>query len=116
MTLPDHGDALGCQLDLAMADRYARVANEPLLLLRIRHAPDSIDARLRTLGPTYGLTVAEQRVLGALIVGESPAQHAQSRGVSIHTVRKQIAMIKEKMGCTRQVDLVRAGLPAQIRV
>ncbi|RYY92021.1 MAG: helix-turn-helix transcriptional regulator [Comamonadaceae bacterium] len=115
MTLPDQGDVPGCELDLALAGRYARVGNEPLLLLRIRLASDSVDARLRTLGPAYGLTLAEQRVLGALIAGESPAQHAETRGVSIHTVRKQIAMLKEKMGCTRQVDLVRAGLPAQGR-
>lgn len=112
LTLPDEGEAAGCHIDLAPAARIARLANEPLLLLRIRHAPDSIEARLRTLGPAYELTAAEQRVLGALIAGQSPAQHAQARGVSIHTVRKQIAMIKDKMGCTRQVDLVRAGLPA----
>ncbi|MGJ7490059.1 helix-turn-helix transcriptional regulator [Variovorax sp. ZT4R33] len=110
LTLPGPGEAAGCQLDLAPADHFARLGNEPLLLLRIRHAPDPIDARLKTLGPAYGLTSAEQRVLGALIAGESPAAHAQSRGVSIHTVRKQIAMIKEKMGCARQVDLVRAGM------
>ena len=112
LTLPDDGAVAGCQVDLAPAARVARLGNEPVLLLRIRHAPDSIEARLRTLGPAYDLTAAEQRVLGALIAGQSPAQHAQSRGVSIHTVRKQIAMIKDKMGCTRQVDLVRAGLPA----
>ena len=112
LTLPDEGEVAGCQIDLAPAARIARLGNEALLLLRIRPAPDSIDARLRTLGPAYDLTAAEQRVLGALIAGQSPAQHAQSRGVSIHTVRKQIAMIKDKMGCNRQVDLVRAGLPS----
>ena len=112
LIIPDEGEVAGCQIDLAPAARIARLGNEPLLLLRIRHAPDSIEARLRTLGPAYELTAAEQRVLGALIAGQSPAQHAQARGVSIHTVRKQIAMIKDKMGCTRQVDLVRAGMNA----
>lgn len=112
LTLPDDGEVAGCQIDLAPAARIARLGNERLLLLRVRHAPDSIEARLRTLGPAYDLTPAEQRVLGALIAGQSPSQHAQAHGVSIHTVRKQIAMIKDKMGCTRQVDLVRAGLPA----
>lgn len=111
LTLPDEGQVAGCQIDLAPTAQIARLGNEPLLLLRIRPAPDSIEARLRTLGPAYDLTAAEQRVLGALIAGQSPAQHAEARGVSIHTVRKQIAMIKDKMGCTRQVDLVRAGLP-----
>lgn len=60
----------------------------------------------------FDITHAEARVLAALIDGQSPAEHAQAHGASIHTVRKQIAVLMDKMGCHRQIDLVRAGLAA----
>ena len=45
------------------------------------------------------------------ILAELPARHyAQDRQLSYHTVRSQISALMQKMGCTRQVDLVREGL------
>jgi DNA-binding CsgD family transcriptional regulator len=66
----------------------------------------SIDA----LCMAFRISPAEARVLGALVSGETLADHAQAHGVSIHTVRKQIANLRDKMGCTRQVDMVRQAL------
>jgi len=51
-----------------------------------------------------------KRVLHALATGVSLNDFARGRGVSIHTVRKQVATMMVKMDCTRQVDLVRAAL------
>lgn len=55
----------------------------------------------------FDITHAEARVLAALVAGELPKRYASSRGLSIHTVRTQINSLKMKMGCNRQIDLVR---------
>lgn len=54
--------------------------------------------------------LAEARVLHALAAGVSLNDFERRRGVSIHTVRKQVATMMVKMDCTRQVDLVRVAL------
>ncbi len=55
----------------------------------------------------FDITLAEARVLAALVAGEQPKRYAQRRGLSIHTVRTQICALKTKMDCRRQIDLVR---------
>ena len=57
-----------------------------------------------------GITLAEARVLHALASGLSVSNYAESNGVSIHTVRKQVAALMIKIDCSRQVDLVRTAL------
>ena len=59
------------------------------------------------------LTAAEARVVCALAEGETPAEHARRQGLSIHTVRKQIANALAKTGCKRQVELVRLAIAVQ---
>jgi len=60
----------------------------------------------------FGLTGAEARVLAALLEGQTPAAHARAQGVTINTVRRQIAVLMQKTGCNRQADLIRLGLSA----
>lgn len=99
-------------LDLARAAANLRIEDESMVLVRMRRGRGSALASVGRLCVTFNLTPAEGRVLAALIDGESPADHARSYGTSIHTVRKQIAVLMEKIGCTRQIDLVRTGLDA----
>lgn len=102
----------GLQLDLARADARLRMGNESMVFVRMRRSRAPVPASAERLCMAFNLTPAEGRVLAALIDGESPADHARSYGTSIHTVRKQIAVLMEKIGCTRQIDLVRTGLGA----
>lgn len=50
------------------------------------------------LAREWGLTPAEEALLRALVVGTSPAQHAEGRGVKISTVRSQVRALLEKSG------------------
>jgi DNA-binding CsgD family transcriptional regulator len=62
---------------------------------------------LRAIGEGFGLTEAETAVLGYLVEGQTLAQIAVHRGVQLETIRRQCKFVLAKMGCHRQVDLVR---------
>lgn len=101
-----------CRLDIARADPRMRLDREPLLLVRIEPGHSQADVSLGALCTAYAITAAEGRVLAALVNGQTPKTFSQANDVSINTVRKQIAMLMEKTGCSRQVDLVRFALAA----
>lgn len=65
------------------------------------------DADLRAIGIGFGLTEAEMSVLGYLAGGLTLAQIARRRDVDLETVRRQCKTVLAKMGCHRQVDLIR---------
>lgn len=60
----------------------------------------------------YGVTPAECRVLLLLVQGFTPDAAAEALGVSIATVKTQIARLMQKTGVQRQVDLVRLAMSA----
>jgi DNA-binding CsgD family transcriptional regulator len=66
--------------------------------------------RLREI---YGLSPGEADVAIRLWAGETVDQIAAGRGTSRHTVRLQVRAICDKMGCSRQVEIVSriAALP-----
>ncbi|MEJ0025426.1 MAG: helix-turn-helix transcriptional regulator [Rhizomicrobium sp.] len=68
------------------------------------------DQQLRDL---FALTVAEIRVTRWLLEGQAPREIANQLGISLNTVRSQLASIFEKTGTTGQAELsrllVRAG-------
>lgn len=99
-------------IDVVQASPALRLAGETLLLLRMRLVGSAVEARAEALCAAFDLTPAEGRVLAALANGETAATHADAHGVSVHTVRKQIAVLRVKMGFTRQVDMIRAALAA----
>lgn len=72
-------------------------------------APD-ISADLKRI---YGLSPSEAQIAGLLCDGYSTGEISELRDTSIHTVRLQVRSIAAKMGCSRQVDIVRriAALP-----
>lgn len=65
----------------------------------------------------YGLTGAEARLTEALVNGMTAQEYADTRELSMHTVRTQIKTATAKVGATRQSDLVRIVLtgPAVLR-
>lgn len=106
----DTRSGLPVHLELVRANPLLRIGREPLVFVRLRRAVRQAIASPERLSQSLGITPAEARVLHALASGTSVRNHAQSNGVSIHTVRKQVATLMMKMDCTRQVDLVRAAL------
>ncbi len=63
--------------------------------------------QLWAIGMGFDLTEAETAVLAHLVEGLTLAQIAQARRVELETVRSQCKTVLAKMGCHRQVDLVR---------
>jgi DNA-binding CsgD family transcriptional regulator/PAS domain-containing protein len=59
-----------------------------------------------TLREALGLTRAEAALAAALAEGESVAHHAARRGVSLATVKTQLAALFGKTGTVRQAELV----------
>ncbi|MBO9512737.1 MAG: helix-turn-helix transcriptional regulator [Variovorax sp.] len=82
-------------------------ARAPLAACAPREANDAIAEAFRQ---AFELTLAEARVLAALMAGELPKRYALRMGLSINTVRSQIAALMWKMGCQRQLDLVRKAM------
>lgn len=79
-----------------------------LVVLGRRHACS--DLGLELLASSYGLTLAERRVLAALVHEASPRQIAADHAVKLSTVRTQISAIRSKLG-TRNIEglLLRAA-------
>lgn len=94
-------------IDIVRAHTHLRFTNEPLLMVRLSLATPRTVESPDVYCDAFDITGAEARVLHALTLGRTAAQCAVEFGVSIHTVRTQIAMLREKMGCHRQIDLVR---------
>ncbi len=83
-----------------------RTDEPPVAVFLARRAIDN-DGSAAELCRTLGLTPAEARVALALANGRTLAEIAESRGVSIHTVRNQSKSAIAKSGVRRQAQLVR---------
>ena len=55
----------------------------------------------------YGLTPTEAKVAMHLVLGRAPREIAEVLGVGVETTRTHVKHILAKMGCHRQVDVVR---------
>jgi DNA-binding CsgD family transcriptional regulator len=78
------------------------------------HAIVLVTAPERSAGPTeeglralFGFTAAEARLVVALCAGKTLADHSDSCGTSLNTVKTHLKHVFEKTGVTRQADLVR---------
>lgn len=64
----------------------------------------------------YGLTPAESRVVGRILVGRTLEESARDLGIGRETARTHLKRIFRKVGTTRQTDLVRLLLTGPARV
>ncbi len=93
-------DRLGESLPLPLLGCSDHVASVTIQRrATVQSAPDRLVARL-------GLTRSEAEVAIALAEGATPIEIAETRGVSLHTVRNQIKSAMWKCGVSRQTQLV----------
>jgi len=79
----------------------------PWVLVCVTDLSANVKLPEQALRELFGLTAAEARVALALFEGASPREAAESLGVSVITVRNQLASVFEKTETHRQADLVR---------
>jgi DNA-binding CsgD family transcriptional regulator len=60
-----------------------------------------------TYAQLYGLTLGEARVAYQLVLGRTPRETADQLGIGVETVRTHVKNMLPKVGCHRQVELVR---------
>ena len=85
-----------------------RIGDEVPRLAMVFPAVDASDRLWANLRRSFGLTVAETRLAAKLKEGLSLKEAAAALGVSFHTVRNQLRAVFDKVGLTRQSDLVKA--------
>ena len=87
----------------------AQAGGQHVLVMLGRRQPCS-ELGLEMLAVSYGLTLAERRVLGALVREASPREIAAQNSVALSTIRTQIQAIRVKLGA-RNVEglLLRAA-------
>ncbi len=73
------------------------------LFVKEQRTPAAPASALRQL---YGLSPAEAQLATTLARGDTLADHAQQRGISIHTARSQLKSLSLKLGVSRQAEIV----------
>lgn len=97
----------------AMAQRGPELSGrKPLVAVHVSvdQGLDPVDARI--LRGLFTLTPAEAALLQALMQDKRLEDYASERGVSVTTVRTQLAHLFRKTGTSRQSELVRLALVA----
>ena len=69
--------------------------------VRDKRSHAELDAR----GPTLGLTVREQQVVAAIVVGCSNADIAQKFSISAKTVKHHLTKVYDKLGVSNRLEL-----------
>lgn len=92
--------------------RHSDAQGATVLVMLGRRGPCSA-LGLEMLAMLYGLTLAERRVLGALLAEEPPRRIAAVNGVALSTVRSHIKSIRDKFGVHNIESLLirAAGVP-----
>lgn len=80
--------------------------SQPLALIML--SMPSAKPEVGAISEVLGLTNAEARLVAGLCDGLSLAQYAAAAGITVHTARDYLRRASEKLGHSRQVDLVRA--------
>ena len=100
----------GCALNCSLVALPASAGHAKIMLSVTGGPPPDRALLLRQI---YGLSPTEAEVAVLLADGLDPADIAETRATSLHTVRAQLRSVGDKMDCRRQIDIVRriAALP-----
>ena len=75
--------------------------------LFLSHSADVTGFDVADVASLFSLTPAEARLAGAIASGETLADFAERRGISVGTARIQLKQVLAKTGSSRQAELVR---------
>ena len=77
------------------------------VLVSVTDLESPVDAPDNELRDLFGLTAAEVRLAAAMFEGLTLAEAAEKFGLSVNTVRFQLARVFDKTGVSRQAELVK---------
>jgi DNA-binding CsgD family transcriptional regulator/PAS domain-containing protein len=113
---PEQGAAIAHVLPLARGDLRTGLVPHAMAAVFISSGAGRPAGELQGLADAFGMSPAETRVLGRLILGESIDAAARALGVARPTVKTHLARILAKTGTRRQGDLLalvhRVAVPA----
>ncbi len=95
-------------LSPAMREGVRPMAPGRAAMAAIFPAPENTDRLWRSVRQSFGLTSAETRLAARLKAGRTLKEAAEDLGVSLNTVRNQLRAVFDKMGLSRQSELVQA--------
>ncbi len=104
---PDGRAPLSVTVAPLQAARWPMVTSGPSVLACVTDLEAELDVSEARLRELFALTAAEARVARSLLLGKRPQQVAQASGVSVTTVRSQLASIFGKTGAADQAELSR---------
>ncbi|AQV98505.1 hypothetical protein BJN34_32025 [Cupriavidus necator] len=104
------GTPAATTVDIALAASTRDLVGSPLLIVRLHSPSQQALPDVEQLTASLPITAAEAAVLEALLYSQKVTDIAAGRGVSVHTVRTQVAALMRKLDCTRQADLVSIAL------
>jgi DNA-binding CsgD family transcriptional regulator len=106
MLVGRRGGRVGYMLTVAPLGVELAVYERPLAMILVAD-PDARTPSERELAEFFGLSPAESRLAMALLAGKTLRDIAAASGVQITTVRTQLGSILQKVGVTRQSELIR---------
>jgi DNA-binding CsgD family transcriptional regulator len=86
---------------------WDRIGSRACVLMQVMRPGELGDVKESVLRDVYGLTIAEARVAVLIGAGLSAPQAAEALGVTVHTVRTQLARCFDKTGLRSQVAIAR---------
>ncbi|MBL8672758.1 MAG: helix-turn-helix transcriptional regulator [Alphaproteobacteria bacterium] len=108
------GDGRAATLTMAteIGDGALHDSDAPVAFMDVRD--DDVLGRVKATVAAHGLTAAEARLVSALCEGLTLAQSAQRFGVARETVKSQIRSVFQKLGVSRQADVLRRVLSPRV--
>jgi DNA-binding CsgD family transcriptional regulator/tetratricopeptide (TPR) repeat protein len=109
---PDRQLPLSVTIVPMTSERSQAVGADRSVLVCVTDLDAGVAMPEQQLREIFGLTPAEARLALALFEGLTPAEAAADFGLSLHTVRAQLARVFEKTGASRQSGLMRLMMSA----
>lgn len=102
-----HAELLVIAIGVHPEETMAMFGGAPRAILLFHRLDGEVRLDPLIISHAFGLTPAEAQVAATLVAGQTIAEVAKSRGVSLETVRSQVRSICAKVGVSRQADLTR---------
>ncbi len=104
---PDGRPSLALRISPLARETIAIFTRPRMALVCVTDLELEMRSPLDDLKDLFGVTAAEARLAGAVFEGLTLPEAAERFGVSINTVRFQLARVFDKTGVTRQAELVK---------